>query len=349
MLVLFSTASTFNIPFASRSYVISIWGCPLGIGGIPCKSNVPNLLLSLTNDRSPSKILTVTAGWLSAYVENVWVFFVGIVVLRLINVVITSPAVSIPRDKGATSNRSKSSVRSDLSPLRIDAWTAAPYATASSGLIDLFNCFPLKKSDSRLCTLGILVDPPTKTISCTCPLDILASLRTFSTGAIHLRNKYSHSFSNFALLKVNAKSIPSCKLSTSIFAVVLADKVLFARSHAVFNLLTALILFFSLMPLFFLSNSLMHKCNNTLSKSSPPRCVSPAVAFTSKIPSSIVSRDTSNVPPPKSKIKIFCSPFFFLSNPYAIAAAVGSLIIRNTSRPAIAPASFVACLWASLK
>ena len=32
-----------------------------------------------------------------------------------------------------------------------------------------------------------------------------------------------------------------------------------------------------------------------LSKSSPPRCVSPAVALTSKMPSSIVSRDTSKV------------------------------------------------------
>ena len=32
-----------------------------------------------------------------------------------------------------------------------------------------------------------------------------------------------------------------------------------------------------------------------------------------------------------------------------MAAAVGSLIIRNTSNPAITPASFVACLCESLK
>ncbi len=38
-----------------------------------------------------------------------------------------------------------------------------------------------------------------------------------------------------------------------------------------------------------------------------------------------------------------------LSIPYANAAAVGSLIIRFTSNPAILPASFVACLCASLK
>ena len=42
-------------------------------------------------------------------------------------------------------------------------------------------------------------------------------------------------------------------------------------------------------------------------------------------------------------------PDFFLSNPYAREAAVGSLIILKTSSPAILPASFVACLCASLK
>ena len=50
--------------------------------------------------------------------------------------------------------------------------------------------------------------------------------------------------------------------------------------------------------------------------------------------------DTSNVPPPRSYTMIFCS--FSLSRPYAKAAAVGSLIIRFTSSPAILPASFVA-------
>ena len=63
----------------------------------------------------------------------------------------------------------------------------------------------------------------------------------------------------------------------------------------------------------------------------------------------MVKSDTSNVPPPRSKIKMFCSPLFFFSSPYAIAAAVGSLIIRRTFNPDIAPASFVACLCESLK
>jgi len=73
------------------------------------------------------------------------------------------------------------------------------------------------------------------------------------------------------------------------------------------------------------------------------------VAFTSKIPSSIVKRDTSNVPPPRSKIRTFFSPAVFLSKPYAIAAAVGSLMILRTFSPEMTPASFVACLYESLK
>ena len=83
------------------------------------------------------------------------------------------------------------------------------------------------------------------------------------------------------------------------------------------------------------------------SRSSPPRCVSPLVAFTSTTPSPTSSTEMSNVPPPKSYTAIVS--FFFLSRPYASAAAVGSLMMRRTLRPAILPASFVACRCASLK
>ena len=79
-----------------------------------------------------------------------------------------------------------------------------------------------------------------------------------------------------------------------------------------------------------------------LSKSSPPKWVSPEVDRTSKTPSPTSKTETSKVPPPKSKTSILS--LLFLSNPYAKAAAVGSLIILKTSSPAIFPASFVACL-----
>jgi hypothetical protein len=61
--------------------------------------------------------------------------------------------------------------------------------------------------------------------------------------------------------------------------------------------------------------------------------VSPFVDLTSKTPSPTSRIDTSNVPPPKSYTAIV--PLSFLSRPYARAAAVGSLIILKTSKPAI--------------
>mmetsp|Transcript_26766 Transcript_26766/g.59096 ORF Transcript_26766/g.59096 Transcript_26766/m.59096 type:complete len:287 (+) Transcript_26766:1308-2168(+) len=65
------------------------------------------------------------------------------------------------------------------------------------------------------------------------------------------------------------------------------------------------------------------------------------------------SNDASKVPPPISKTRMLrpLSPasLAFSSRPYARAAAVGSLMIRSTSSPAISPALRVACRWASLK
>ena len=50
-----------------------------------------------------------------------------------------------------------------------------------------------------------------------------------------------------------------------------------------------------------------------LSKSSPPSLVSPDVANTSKTPSPTSNKETSNVPPPKSKIRT--NSLFFFSSP----------------------------------
>ena len=68
--------------------------------------------------------------------------------------------------------------------------------------------------------------------------------------------------------------------------------------------------------------------------------MSPEVAKTSKTSSPTSKIETSNVPPPKSKINT--ASFFCLFKPYAKAAAVGSFKIRKTSKPAIVPASLVA-------
>ncbi|KAF0753339.1 putative secreted protein [Aphis craccivora] len=51
---LLSLADTFKMPLASMSKVTSILGTPLGAGGMPVRSNVPNRLLSLVIALSPS-------------------------------------------------------------------------------------------------------------------------------------------------------------------------------------------------------------------------------------------------------------------------------------------------------
>lgn len=58
---------------------------------------------------------------------------------------------------------------------------------------------------------------------------------------------------------------------------------------------------------------------------------------TSNTPPSMQSTLTSNVPPPRSKITtldpLMAESSFLPWRPYASAAAVGSLMIRRTSRP----------------
>ena len=89
---------------------------------------------------------------------------------------------------------------SSLLPDKIAPCTAAPYATASSGLILLFNCLPLKKLVNCSWILGILVEPPTNTISSISFLLTFASHNTFSTGSKVFLNNSLHNDSNLALL-----------------------------------------------------------------------------------------------------------------------------------------------------
>jgi len=67
-----SRAETWTIPLASMSNVTSIWGTPLGAGGIPTNVNCPRSLLSLAISRSPWCTLISTCVWPSAAVENTY-------------------------------------------------------------------------------------------------------------------------------------------------------------------------------------------------------------------------------------------------------------------------------------
>ena len=128
--VALSLAETLTMPLASMSKVTSICGTPRGADGMPTRSNWPSSLLSAAISRSPWKTRMVTAVWLSSAVEKIWLFLVGIVVLRSIRRVNTPPSVSMPSDSGVTS----SSRTSLTSPFSTPAWIAAPTATTSSGL-----------------------------------------------------------------------------------------------------------------------------------------------------------------------------------------------------------------------
>mmetsp|Transcript_878 Transcript_878/g.2740 ORF Transcript_878/g.2740 Transcript_878/m.2740 type:complete len:319 (-) Transcript_878:1158-2114(-) len=294
-----SSADTFKIPFASMSKQTLICGTPLGAGGMPCNSNLPNKLLSLVRERSPSKTWINTPGWLSEYVENTCSFLVGIVVFLGINTVMTPPTVSKPIDNGVTSNNNKSWTFSFPSPDKMAAWTAAPYATASSGCTDLFNGLPSKYSVKISWTLGTRVEPPTKTISFTNDLSLPASAKTLLTASKHLWKVASFTLLNSSLEMVMFTSCSPTKHSN--LADCVMDNSLLAFSHAVLNLRLDL----SSLKMESAFGYVFWTCAiKDSSKSSPPKWVSPAVANTSKTPSCKCNKETSKVPPPKSKTKI---------------------------------------------
>ena len=256
------------------------------------------------------------------------------------------PTVSTPKERGVTSRRRTSLT----SPVSTPPCIAAPTATHSSGFIPLFGALP-KNSLMKFCTAGILVDPPT---SSTWSISLGFSPESFIAlfvGPFVASSRSSVNDSNFAL--VNVKSIcfgPSssaaiygrCMLVSN-----LPDSSIFDFSAVSFNLCIA-----TLSSLMFISvsssNFSIIQSIILASKSSPPRRLLPDVALTSKTPSPISRMDTSNVPPPRSNTRMVCS-ISCLSIPYASAAAVGSFIILNTSKPAILPASLVACLCGSSK
>ena len=133
----------------------------------------------------------------------------------------------------------------------------APYATASSGLIESHNFLPLKKVLNNSRILGIRVDPPTNTISSIDFLEILESRITFSTGSIVFLNKCIFISSNFAREIVELKSIPSYSASISIKACVDEDSVRLALSHDERKRRSALGSELISFPRFFFLNSLM--------------------------------------------------------------------------------------------
>ena len=164
---------------------------------MPVSSNFPSDRQSFVIALSPSKTWIKTPGWLSAYVLNTWVFFAGIVVPLSIHRHDASCRFYAWRC-ATIQQQNVLRVASPVAPDKIPACTAAPYATASSGLMRWFSSFPSKKSLSRLWTFGTLVDPPTNTTWSTSAFLRPASFSTLATGFKVRLNRSEHNSSNFA-------------------------------------------------------------------------------------------------------------------------------------------------------
>mmetsp|Transcript_6438 Transcript_6438/g.22065 ORF Transcript_6438/g.22065 Transcript_6438/m.22065 type:complete len:319 (+) Transcript_6438:479-1435(+) len=297
--VALSLAETLRMPSASMSKLTSIWGVPRGAGGMPTRSNWPSCLLSAASSRSPWSTLIWTWGWLSAAVEKVWAFFVGMVVLRLMRRVNMPPSVSMPSDSGVTSRRRMSLT----SPRSTPPWIAAPMATTSSGFTPRWGFLP-KKDSTVSWTLGMRVMPPTRMTSSMAALSTPASVTHLPQGASVRSTRSATMPSNWALASFTLRCfgpVASAVMNgsdTSVFARPSSSR--FAFSAASRRRCMARASPERSRPLSFL-NSARRCLSSSSSKSSPPSIVSPFVLLTSKTPPEISRMDTSKVPPPRSK------------------------------------------------
>mmetsp|Transcript_127862 Transcript_127862/g.398208 ORF Transcript_127862/g.398208 Transcript_127862/m.398208 type:complete len:319 (+) Transcript_127862:328-1284(+) len=304
-----SLAETLRMPFASMSNVTSICGTPRGAGGTPSSRKVPRILLSLANWRSPCNTTISTEGWESVAVEKTSVFFVGIVVFLEMRTVETPPRVSTPKERGETSR----STMSLTSPARTPACTAAPTATTSSGLTLWFGAFPPTRSLARVWMAGMRVEPPTRTISSMSLALSFASFMACSTGVRQRLMRSAAICSNLARERVSSMCLgpvaSAVMKGREILASCTPESSTLAFSAASVRRCKACLSLRSSMPSFCLKVS-ANQSTIFLSKSSPPRWVSPFVESTSQTPSPTSRMETSKVPPPRSKT-MMVSLFFF--------------------------------------
>ncbi len=222
--------------------------------------------------------------------------------LRSIILVMMPPSVSIPSDSGVTSSSSTSLT----SPWRTPAWIAAPMATTSSGFTPVCGLEP-KNSSTTSRTLGMRVMPPTRITSSISFFDTPASASAFLHGSSVRLIRSPTSCSSFERLIVSTRC-SGVELPPSMRAVMKGrltsveaelDSSILAFSAASLRRCSASLSVRRSMFSFFLNSSARYS-TMALSKSSPPRKVSPLVDFTSNTPSPISSTETSKVPPPRS-------------------------------------------------
>ena len=218
---------------------------------------------------------------------------VGIVVLRAISTLTMPPRVSIPSESGVTS----SSSMSVMPPARICAWTAAPSATTSSGFMRLCGVRP-NSSSTRRCTSGIRVEPPTSTTSSTWSArerGVREGLPARAEGRGHQRLHQGLDLGPGDVAVVGE----ALERDREHGALVEGEPALRGlRAEA--DLLQRLRVPGEVHAGAGCWMSARSQSTIARSKSSPPRCVLPLVASTSKTPSFTRRIEMSKVPPPRS-------------------------------------------------
>ena len=254
---------------------------------------------------------------MSSAVEKTSEVLVGMAALRSMSLVITPPLVSMPRESGVTS-MSRTSLRS---PLMTAAWRAAPTATTSSGFTDLLGSLPPVSSLTTSVTAGMRVEPPTRTTWSMSETLMPASLMTWWKGALVRSSRSEVMSSNCARVSFSSR----CSGPFSVIERYCRERVVEVEELSSFFACSAASLrrCRAMRSLPRSTPSLFFTCEisqSTIfwSQSSPPRRLSPAVAWTWMVePSSSLltsSRETSKVPPPRSKTRI-CSSSLPFSRP----------------------------------
>jgi hypothetical protein len=179
---------------------------------------------------------------------------------------------------------------------------AAPMATTSSGFTPWCGSFP-NNSFTFATTAGMRVMPPTKTTSWISFLSIFASFKAFKQGFTVFSISCATSASSFPRVSFMLRCLgpdASAVMNGRLISVSVAEESsIFAFSAASLRRWMAILSCERSTPWSFLNSARIHSMIS-LSKSSPPKCVSPLVDTTSNTPSPNSSTDTSNVPPPKS-------------------------------------------------
>ncbi len=207
---------------------------------------------------------------------------------------------------------SRTSLRS---PFMTPACSAAPTATTSSGLTPLLGSLPPVSSVTTSDTAGMRVEPPTRTTWSMSFTEMPASRMTWWNGAFTRSSSDCVICWNCARVNLVSRWMGPFSLieryCSEMLVLVADDSSFLACSAASRRRCSAILSFDRSTPVVFFT-SVTRCATIAASQSSPPRRLSPAVARTSMVekPSSSLPtsrRDTSNVPPPRSKTRMFSS------------------------------------------